>query len=271
MKGKFPHTHKTQKRNKHIFIFLFLLLLCILGGLFFFSRSSSFFHFFHLGLSEKGALSLRISDASSKAHLMNSEKEDLVQEIIFLREEREKYAYYDTFLHFVLEERDFLLKNAFSKERDTFTPVRIIEKDTFLNGRKGILAFGKKDTAEIGDFVYRSDGVFLGKISSISNSYSFFTPLYREKDPLPLEIETSLGKISALGEGKGVDTLYSRIPRDIEVKEGDSVFYGAYPYRHIGRIVSVLEEQESIEKEVYIYIEKIRAEDTFVFIEKKRL
>lgn len=111
------------------------------------------------------------------------------------------------------------------------------------------IGVGARDGVDVGDPVYTTDNVFIGRISDTASTISQVRLFSAPDFTLNVELENGVqGEASGVGSGN----LRIRLPRDLEIATGTPVVSGEIPREVVGRVEYI--ERSPNESFQYIFI-----------------
>ncbi|MDQ3076833.1 MAG: rod shape-determining protein MreC [bacterium] len=144
----------------------------------------------------------------------------------------------------------------------------IVSKPGFSPYDTLIIDVGEKDGVKAGDLVVADRSIIIGEIESVlpgsSKVISYSSSGYKT------DIFIGEKSIQTIAEGKGGGNFEVKLPRNADVKEGDTVMLSKYPDKLFGTITSIkISDSDTFERILFRGIVDIN-QLQFVTVEKKQ-
>jgi cell shape-determining protein MreC len=133
---------------------------------------------------------------------------------------------YESALVLELRKENEALKEILNRNTDaSSTLAYILKKPPFTAYDTFIIDIGLKDNIKVGEKIYAGENILLGEIAEVYDSTSkvrlYSTP--GEKYEVTLGVGTSTDNIQVGATGRGGGSFEIVVPRDLKIKEGDTV------------------------------------------------
>ncbi len=153
---------------------------------------------------------------------------------------------------------------ATSSVKSAGTLARVLSKPPFTPYDSFVVDKGSDVGVSIGNLVYANEALVIGRITKVTSRVSFVTLFSSGGEPQEFLVSRTGVSLSVTGKGGGNFEIY--VPKDFDIKVGDSLTEPSYDVGIVAEVYAVDETSQNSFKRVYARVPKAIFQSKWVLI-----
>jgi cell shape-determining protein MreC len=187
----------------------------------------------------------------SRTSTLRKENEMLRSEIYALRIREVEFNQMQTEY---LDLKTLLGDSATSSAESFGMLARVLSKPPFTPYDSFVVDKGSDAGVSIGNLVYANPGLVIGRVTTVTSQVSFVTLFSSGGEAQEFLVSRTGVSLSVTGKGGGNFEIY--VPKDFDIKVGDSLIEPSYDIGIVAQIYAVDETSQNSFKKVYARVPK---------------
>jgi len=187
----------------------------------------------------------------SRSSTLRRENEKLRDELYALRVREVQFNQMQTEY---MDLKTFLGDSASTSVKSFNTLARVLSKPPFTPYDSFVVDKGTLAGVSIGNLVYANEGLVIGRVTKVTSNASFVTLFSSGGEAQEFLVSRTGVSLSVTGKGGGNFEIY--VPKDFDIKVGDSLTEPSYDVGIVAEVYAVDETSQNSFKRVYARVPK---------------